>query len=330
MTINEFREKCEKIPVEQYSTKAPDNPMLSVCVQTYQHVNYIRECLDGVLMQDVDFEYEILLGEDDSNDGTREICIEYAEKYPDKIRLFLHKRENNIKINGRPSGRFNFLNNLYNAKGKYIALCEGDDYWTDPLKLQKQIDFLEQNDDYSLCFHKTLALHENSEDDYYFPDFNCETTIERINLYKGNIIPTCSIVFRNRKELPSGIEKIPFGDWPLHLYNLGFGKGKYFNNVMGVYRINTTSYWSSQMKIAQIRQMVSVFDYYQEKFVSNKLEERALKKGFAKWSLRLCFILLKNNDFRKCFKTTILTCNSIGYWLTLEMVAKKIKRSIWA
>src|SRR6478735_1262142 len=109
MNFKEFKEKYQFKEVEEYPSKANTNPLVSVCVQTYQHVNYIKECLDGILMQQTDFPFEVLLGEDQSTDGTREICIEYAQKYPDKIRLFLHHRENNIKINGRQTGKFNFL-----------------------------------------------------------------------------------------------------------------------------------------------------------------------------------------------------------------------------
>lgn len=138
MNFREFIEKYEKVKVKEYANSVPQNPVVSVCVQTYQHAIYIRECLDGILMQETDFPFEILLGEDASTDGTRAICIEYAEKYPDKIRLFLHHRENNISINGSPTGRFNFVYNLLSSKGQYIALCEGDDFWTDPKKLKKQ------------------------------------------------------------------------------------------------------------------------------------------------------------------------------------------------
>ena len=141
MSLEEFKSKYEKVPVEHYPTKVPEEPLVSVCVQTYQHVDYIEDCLEGILMQETSFSYEILLGEDASTDSTRNICIEYAERYPDKIRLFLHSRENNIEIGGQPTGRFNYLYNLYNANGKYIALCEGDDYWTDSLKLQKFLNF---------------------------------------------------------------------------------------------------------------------------------------------------------------------------------------------
>jgi cellulose synthase/poly-beta-1,6-N-acetylglucosamine synthase-like glycosyltransferase len=143
MNFRDFKDKFEKIPVEHCPSQTPETPLVSVCVMTYNQADYIEDCLEGILMQKTDFPVEILLGEDGSSDGTRKICIDYANKYPDKIRLFLHHRENNIKINGKQTGRFNFLYNFYAAKGKYIALCDGDDYWTDHLKLQKASGFHE-------------------------------------------------------------------------------------------------------------------------------------------------------------------------------------------
>src|SRR5699024_9388467 len=97
-----------------------------------------------------DFPFEILVGDDDSTDGTREICMEYAEKYPQKIRFFQHHRQNNIKIMGKPTGLFNGLYNRFSSRAPYIAVCEGDDFWTDSLKLQKQIDILKNNPDISI------------------------------------------------------------------------------------------------------------------------------------------------------------------------------------
>src|SRR5690606_9572949 len=119
MNFQEFKKEYQKVPVEEFPSNVPDSTKVSVLVQTYNHAPYIRQCLDGILMQETDFDFEILLGEDASTDGTREICIEYAQEHPDKIRLFLHSRENNISINGRPSGRFNFCNNLFEANGEY-------------------------------------------------------------------------------------------------------------------------------------------------------------------------------------------------------------------
>ncbi|MBL4586794.1 MAG: glycosyltransferase family 2 protein [Flavobacteriales bacterium] len=147
------------------------NPLVSVSIETYNHVNYIKACLDSVLMQQTDFEFEIILGEDASTDGTREICIEYAERHPDKIRLFLHHRDNNISIGGKPSGRFNLLYNLSKVRGKYIARCEGDDYWTDPLKLQKQVDFLEADENCFMINHAMPHLMNSNEGWYDFERF---------------------------------------------------------------------------------------------------------------------------------------------------------------
>jgi glycosyltransferase involved in cell wall biosynthesis len=153
-----FKEKYQNVPVEEYPNRvleAVPEPMVSVQISTYQHADFIRDCLDGVLMQETDFPVEILIGEDESSDGTREICKEYADRYPDKIRLFLHQRENNIAINGFPTGRFQVVYSHFTARGKYIAMCEGDDYWTDETKLQRQVDLLEDHPEYAGSFHKT-------------------------------------------------------------------------------------------------------------------------------------------------------------------------------
>ena len=125
-------------------------PLVSICCITYNHEQYIRDAIDGFLMQNTDFPFEICLGEDESNDGTREICQEYADKFPDKIRLFLRSRKDVIYINGQATGRYNFIETLKECKGKYIALCEGDDYWTDPYKLKKQVYYLEEDPEVGL------------------------------------------------------------------------------------------------------------------------------------------------------------------------------------
>ncbi len=111
-------------------------PLVSICSITYQHAPYIRQCLDGFLMQKTDFAFEVLIHDDASTDGTEEIIREYEAKYPDIIKP-LYEEENQWVKGRRGSRTFNFPR----AKGKYIAMCEGDDYWTDPLKLQKQVDF---------------------------------------------------------------------------------------------------------------------------------------------------------------------------------------------
>jgi glycosyltransferase involved in cell wall biosynthesis len=256
MYFNEFKSTYQKIPVEHYPADVPENPVVSVCVITYQQVDYIHDCLEGILMQETDFPIEILLGEDDSTDGTREICLEYAEKYPDKIRLFLHHRENNIKINGRATGRFNLLYNLYCANGKYIALCEGDDYWTDPLKLQKQVDYMKVNDDCSLCYHPAVITFadNSSENTIHMPKgvsvptkFDIHEFIKSLNALG---ITTASMIFRSAliKDLPDYMFCIPTGDVGIKFLCGYKGKlGFIGQKPMSLHRRVTPGSWSAGM-----------------------------------------------------------------------------------
>jgi glycosyltransferase involved in cell wall biosynthesis len=245
MDYQTFLKNFQIKPVIIHQDIPDQKPLASICILTYQHVNYIKQCLDGILMQQTTFPIEILLGEDASSDGTREICLEYAANHPDKIRLFLHHRENNIAINGNPTGRFNFLYNLYNARGNYIALCEGDDYWTDPLKLQKQVDFLEGNPDYKICFHNVkIYNHEKGsfEKDTITRVVPETTTLKE--LAKGNFIHTPSVVIRNDFRIPKWFNKVILGDWSLYMLAIKGKKLFKFGDEMAVYRMHDQSIWS--------------------------------------------------------------------------------------
>ena len=148
--------------------------MVSICSITYNQANYIRKAFDGFIMQKTDFSFEILIHDDASTDGTEEIIREYEAKYPEIIKP-IYEKENQWVKGRRGSVVFNFPR----AKGKYIALCEGDDYWTDPLKLQKQIDFLEANPNYTLSCHRYKIFNESSQTetlDYGHKLFKAETT----------------------------------------------------------------------------------------------------------------------------------------------------------
>lgn len=217
------------------------NIKVSVVVTTYNHKSYIKQCLDGILMQQTTSPFEIILGEDESSDGTREICKEYAKKYPDKISLFLRSRKDVIYINGNPTGRFNFIENLKVAKGKYIALCEGDDYWTDPLKLQKQVDFLEANDDFSGCFHNTMFIDETQVNSKLEPwrvynknIFMLEDTISTLALFH-----TSSFVFRRiNLSIPNWFISVQSADMALFALIASQGLLYRMDEYMSVYRKN--------------------------------------------------------------------------------------------
>lgn len=158
MNFKEFKQRYQKKEVIEFASKVGGNPLVSVMVQTYNHENYIEVCLNSILAQETNFEFEILLGEDFSTDATREICIRYAKRYPKKIRLFLHEPVNKISVLNILTGNFNALYNYYSAKGKYIAFCEGDDFWNDSLKLQKQVDDLDRNEKASLVYHSYCEI----------------------------------------------------------------------------------------------------------------------------------------------------------------------------
>lgn len=132
--------------------------IVSISCLTYNHGPYIRQCLDGFMMQQCDFKFEVLINDDASTDGTQNIIKEYQERYPDIIKPIFQKENQYSKGVRGMNQKYNFNR----AKGKYIAMCEGDDYWIDPLKLQKQVDFLEENSNIKFCYTDFSILHQKS------------------------------------------------------------------------------------------------------------------------------------------------------------------------
>lgn len=226
--------------------KALDRPKVSVSIITYNHAKYISQALDGVLIQKANFDYEILIGEDDSSDGTREIVKDYRARYPDRIRLFLNDRKNVIYLGGKPTGVWNFLNNLSHVKGDYIALLEGDDYWIDPLKLQKQVDFLEGHSEYSFCFHDVIVENENGEQNSSELLYKTEKINYDISdLLKSNFIQTCSVVYRRTAlpVIPDWFCRTPISDWPLFIILAQQGKIHRLTEKMAAYRVHAGGIW---------------------------------------------------------------------------------------
>jgi glycosyltransferase involved in cell wall biosynthesis len=208
-------------------------PFVSVCIITYNHENYIAQAIEGALIQKTNFPFEIVIGEDCSTDGTREIVFDYAKKYPNIIRVITSEKNVGM-IN-------NFIRTLNVCKGKYIALCEGDDYWTDPLKLQKQVDFLEANPGFVICFHNARKLVQATGDNSSLFFNNPPRDIFTLSdIIKNDFIPTLTCVFRSKlfKEFPDWYSNAYPGDWPLHILNAQHGKIKYIDEVMATYRLH--------------------------------------------------------------------------------------------
>ncbi|MBK5214570.1 MAG: glycosyltransferase family 2 protein [Flavobacteriaceae bacterium] len=265
-----YLKKFEKKEVGEYANQSFNNqPLVSILVLTYNHFKYIKQCIDSILEQKTNFSIEILIGDDESNDGTREICIDYSNRYPKIIRLFLHHRENNIKINGLNSGRYNYLYTFSKAKGKYIANCEGDDYWTDPLKLQKQVDFLEGNLDYVCCFHLCEILREDLGGQISkqpLDRIKYDYTIQNLLSYWN--IPTASIVFRHTEPInfPSWFTNVASGDIALLMLIYEKGKFKLIEEYMSVYRITGGGVSISHSKFRMIHYRAVLYSHLNEYF----------------------------------------------------------------
>lgn len=218
-------------------------PLLSICIITYNQERYIRQAIDSVLMQDVSFDWQLIVADDCSTDSTRDILREYKAKYPERVHLILQKK------NVGPEA--NWLDLIDYPKTKYVLYAEGDDYLTDPTKLQRQVDFLETHKDYSMCFHPVKVLHEDNPDiDEIFPvaeqRFH-KKTLGMNDLLKANFIQTNSVMYRWRftresvKDIyPRGVAP---GDWFLHLLHADQGKIGFMDRVMAVYRRHREGIW---------------------------------------------------------------------------------------
>ncbi|GHT33458.1 hypothetical protein AGMMS49574_19170 [Bacteroidia bacterium] len=209
-----------------------DDIMVSICMITYNHEKYIIQAIEGVLMQKTNFPIELIIGEDYSTDNTRKICLEYKEKYPNIIKLLLPDKNLGANQNSR--------NTLEACRGKYIAMCEGDDYWTDSHKLQKQVDFLEMYDDFSMCFHNAIRnnLYDGTRQNFNNPLNKNIFNIKDVIL-KPWFTPTASIVYRNDKDFVDiewyGIN----GDMKILFLNSLKGKLYYFDEIMSMYNYGT-------------------------------------------------------------------------------------------
>lgn len=321
MNAKEFKIKFQKFPIREYANNLNIRPLVSVCVQTYQHSKYIEQCLDGILMQKTSFAFEVLIGEDESIDGTRDICIEYADRYPDKIRLFLHRRENNIRINGSPTGRFNFLYNLFSTKGKYIAFCEGDDYWTDTHKLQKQVDFLETNPDFAICFHNIQIIYEDEPRLNRLSNINQQEITSIENLARGNYIYTASCVFRKYlSEIPDWFYQCPVGDYPLHLLNAQYGKIKFIDQVMGVYRVHKGGIWEKESWVYKNSKWAYMLDIISNKF--NENVNKILNNQLYDSYLQVAEYYFQNGDIEKCKVYLMKIIEKNPYYL-LEVIKEE-------
>lgn len=311
MDFKEFKSSFEFIPVKEYPNEVQANPVVSVCVQTYNHENYIRSCLDSILDQKTDFKFEIIISEDQSSDKTRDICIQYAKKHPEKIKLYLNSRENNIKVDGDPTGNFTTLYNLYSAKGKYIAFCEGDDFWNDPLKLQKQYNFMETHSSYSLCYHDYEIVNDFGQIINSDKANPLKKDLKEEELLYPFIHPaTLTIFFRSYfKVFPQHITEVLTFDVFLYTLLGDKGQGKYLKDIAPArYRIHNKGLWSERNIEDKLKAKINTYNKISKYYLiqDKKDTSREFQKRIFKLNRYLLYLSFKKLNIRKLIKYLLL------------------------
>lgn len=259
-------------------------PLVSICCITYNHVNFIRDAIEGFLMQETTFPVEILIHDDASTDGTKDIIQDYCEKFPSLIRAYIQP-ENTYSKPNRRSYRREFDSMIM---GKYVAICEGDDYWLTSYKLEKQIDFLERHPDVSLCFHNSVIYNKYVGSAGLFLDNGENSWHDIYDVINKNFIPTAAKVFRRSANkniiIPNSIKA---GDWISNLVLAEQGRVYYLHDVMSVYRIHDGGVWSSIGDEDKVNQEILLLQFV--KTIFNKKYyaaiDRAIKSRLYRISL---------------------------------------------
>jgi glycosyltransferase involved in cell wall biosynthesis len=246
-------------------------PTVSILILTCNHERYLAGALDSALMQVAPFRYEIVVGVDHSTDHTAQIAQEYQRRYPDIVRLLL--AETNIGMHE------NFKNALDSCRGKYIALLDGDDYWTDAAKLHKQITVLESSAGIAICFHKVQVIRDGRAEAGEYMPCSQKPLASVEDLLRANFIPTCSSVVRRAcyRGYPAWMRGLGMGDWPLHILIAEQGKIAYIDEVMASYRMHRDGAWSSKSASYQAQEELKLFERLAKHFngrLSRAIEER--------------------------------------------------------
>lgn len=321
--------KCESIfkdcrtqseIIKSWSEKI-DHPLVSIVCNTYNHGRYIESAIKGFLIQETDFPFEILIYDDASTDETASVIKKYENEYPALIKP-LYQKENQYSL-----GKDVFEMNLERSKGKYIAVCEGDDYWTDCHKLQKQVCFLEEHLNYTMCFHASFIEKENEA---LKSNIACESIETRDysaeEIFAKWTVPTASVVFRKDVLFMPLKRKSDFinGDIVLFLRCCECGKIFGFCDKMSVYRLNSqsvTQNWGS--RIARIRKYPDFYDAVKDNFhsIPCNILEKKLSIALCERAIILPLSMRSLNDLKRAFQVSFFYSSMA----ICKCVMKKVK-----
>lgn len=298
--------------------------MVSVFILAYNQEGFIEQTINSILEQKTNFSFNIVIGEDCSTDNTLRIIKSYQKTFPEKIRL-ITSNENVGLIK-------NFVRTIKECDGKYIAICDGDDFWIDKNKLKIQVDFLEENPDFSIVFTNKNNLFKNGkkvQSVFKKPDI---TSFE--NLVQENYIPSVTVLFRNsfyQQDLPSWFLKYPYGDWPVYLMTVKDGtKIKYLDMVTANYRKDTGITSNVSQRVSQyLRVNINILkDLLKEKSFGSRV--KTIKRSIEVNELRLLSTLNHEKKYLKAihqyirllFRTNLISLTKI-YLYSLKKSFKK-------
>jgi glycosyltransferase involved in cell wall biosynthesis len=226
-----------------------NKPKVSVVMITYGHEKYIKDAIEGVLSQDCNFDFELILSNDASPDNTDAVINDIIKNHQLAYKIKYTFHEKNIGM--MP----NSIYSLNQCNGEYIAFCEGDDYWTDNKKLQTQVDFLDSNQSYIMTFHAVDIVFANSKDFCEYP-LPIKDTLNLQDIIRNHYIATCSLVFRAdrfKNGYPNWLKKSISGDIPVEILLASRGLTKYFDRPMACYRRNEGGISLSSIQISKMR-----------------------------------------------------------------------------
>lgn len=248
--------------------------LLSVCIRTYNQEHFIKQALESVLMQRTSFPFEIIISDDCSTDETRSILIDYESRFPDRIRLFLN--------NSNGGGPRNLRRVIEESDAKYITCLDGDDYYIDRYKLQKQVEFLEDNENYVACFHNVMNVYENSSKrSLFLPlDFPDVATAYDV-ISKPWFLPIHSVMMRREFiSFPNWYETVMNDDYVVNLSIAMYGPYYYMPDIMAAYRhhgLNISNNYSDQILIdSQLRTILAGFKKIYPVEYASTFDERIL------------------------------------------------------
>jgi len=233
---------------------------------TYNHEKWVAQAIESVLMQQTDFDFEIILLEDCSTDGTRDIILDYVSRHPGRFKLMLAEQNRNSNVD--------WVRAMRNAQGAYVATLDGDDYWSSPHKLATQVSFMEQHPDCSLSYHNSVCVLESGSTFNHSPsDERAVSTFD--DLLMANFLTTAGAMWSKRlaDPLPDWLDDVIWGDWGLYLHAARYGAIRYIDEALAVYRIHSRGQWWG---LSEVQKAEGIILFYEQMNANLRFEHDAV------------------------------------------------------